>query len=48
MRDDLRPGIRQTGFERKVTIYFEPIGDRLLILSILYRGRLPSRPDLNP
>jgi plasmid stabilization system protein ParE len=39
MRDDLAPGIRTTGFERRATIYFKVIEKRVLILAILYGGR---------
>jgi len=38
-RDDLRPGIRTVGFERKATIYFKVVGDHIVIVSIMYRGR---------
>lgn len=38
-RDDLRPGLRTVGFERKVTIYFTIVEDRIIIVSIMYRGR---------
>ncbi len=39
MRDDLAPGIRTTGFERRVTIYFKVVEKRILILGIFYGGR---------
>ncbi|ADW70571.1 type II toxin-antitoxin system RelE/ParE family toxin [Granulicella tundricola] len=38
-RDDLRPGIRTIGFERRVTIYFAVESDQVQIISILYGGR---------
>jgi toxin ParE1/3/4 len=39
IRDDLAPGIRTTGFERRVTIYFKVVEERVLILGIFYGGR---------
>jgi plasmid stabilization system protein ParE len=38
-RDDIRPGPRTVGFERRVTIAFTVVGDDLIILRILYAGR---------
>ncbi len=38
-RDDLAPGIRTTVFERRATIYFKVVADRVYILGVLYRGR---------
>jgi toxin ParE1/3/4 len=38
-RDDIRPGLRTVGFERRVTIAFTVVGDDLIILRILYAGR---------
>jgi len=38
-RDDLRPGIRLIGFERRVTIAFTVTDDTVLIARILYGGR---------
>jgi toxin ParE1/3/4 len=38
-RDDLRPGLRTVGFERRVTIAFTLSGDDIVILRILYTGR---------
>jgi toxin ParE1/3/4 len=38
-RDDLRPGLRTTGFERRVTIYFKVVGQQVLIVGIYYAGR---------
>jgi toxin ParE1/3/4 len=46
-RDDLRAGVRSTGFEKLVVIYFEVTEDNLLVLSILYRGKMPAPPDLH-
>jgi toxin ParE1/3/4 len=38
--DDIRPGVRSTGFERRVTIYFDVRDDAIAILYVLYAGRL--------
>jgi plasmid stabilization system protein ParE len=38
-RDDIAPGLRTTGFESRVTIYFSVAGKEVLIVSILYGGR---------
>ena len=38
-RDDLRPGLRLTGFERRVTIAFTVEHDHVLILRLFYAGR---------
>lgn len=38
-RDDLRPGLRVAGFERRVTIAFTVEGDRATILRLAYGGR---------
>ena len=38
-RDDLAPGIRTTGFERRVTIYFKLIETRVIVIGIFYAGR---------
>jgi toxin ParE1/3/4 len=38
-RDDIRPGLRTLGFERRATIAFTVKGDELIILRILYAGR---------
>ena len=45
IRDDIAPGIRATGFERRVTIYFKVVEKRVLILGIFYGGR-KFRADL--
>jgi toxin ParE1/3/4 len=37
--DDLRPGLRTIGFERRVTIAFVVDVDRVVILRIFYGGR---------
>ncbi|MDP3254588.1 MAG: type II toxin-antitoxin system RelE/ParE family toxin [Bosea sp. (in: a-proteobacteria)] len=39
LHDDLLPGLRIIGMERRVTIAFRIIGDRVEILRILYGGR---------
>ena len=38
-RDDLRPGLRTIGFERRATIAFTVKGEDVIILRILYGGR---------
>jgi toxin ParE1/3/4 len=38
-RDDLWPGLRVTGFERRVTIAFTVTADTVTILRMLYGGR---------
>jgi toxin ParE1/3/4 len=38
-RDDLRPGLRIIGFERRITIAFHIVRDRVTIDRILYGGR---------
>ena len=38
-RDDIRPGLRITGFERRVTIAFTLEGNRAVILRLAYGGR---------
>jgi toxin ParE1/3/4 len=39
LRNDLRPGVRTIGFERRVTIAFQVDVSRVVILRILYGGR---------
>ena len=41
-RDDIRPGLRTAGFERRVTIAFQVAADAVIILRILYGGRSPE------
>lgn len=38
-RDDIRPGMRIVGFERRVTIAFSVMEERVTILRIFYGGR---------
>lgn len=38
-RDDLRPGLRVLGFERRVAIALQVTADTVTILRILYGGR---------
>ena len=38
-RDDLRPGVRTIGFERRATIAFMIAGDEVIILRVFYGGR---------
>ena len=40
-RDDIRPGVRTTGFEKRVTITFEVEAETVVILGIFYGGRMP-------
>jgi len=39
LRDDLRPGLRTVGFERRITIAFAIEDHRVVILRIFYGGR---------
>ncbi|MCJ2012385.1 type II toxin-antitoxin system RelE/ParE family toxin [Methylobacterium sp. J-076] len=39
LRDDVRPGLRIIGLERRVTVAFTVEGERVVILRIFYRGR---------
>ena len=43
-RDDLRPGLRVLGFERRVVIAYQVHSDKVTILRILYGGRLLEKP----
>ncbi|MBS0296905.1 MAG: type II toxin-antitoxin system RelE/ParE family toxin [Proteobacteria bacterium] len=38
-RDDLRPGLRLLGFERRATIAFTVVEDSVLIVRVFYGGR---------
>ena len=38
-RDDLRPGIRTIGYERRVTVAFAVFEEEVLILRLFYGGR---------
>ena len=38
-RDDIRPGLRTLGFERRATIIFQVTGQEVLIVRVLYGGR---------
>jgi toxin ParE1/3/4 len=38
-RDDIAPGLRTIGFERRVTIAFRVSGDTVEIVAIAYAGR---------
>ena len=38
-RDDLRPGLRITNFERRVTIAFTVVNETVFIARIFYAGR---------
>ena len=39
LREDLGPGLRTLGFERRVTIAFRILPDRVQIVRVLYGGR---------
>lgn len=39
LRDDIRPGLRTTGFRSRIVIAFATIDDALVILGIYYGGR---------
>ena len=45
IRNDIRPGIRMVGFERRISIAFFVEGDEVLITGILYAGRQLSRTE---
>ncbi len=38
-RDDIRPGLRVVGFERRVTVAFQVTEARVTILRVFYGGR---------
>ena len=38
-RDDIRPGLRIVGFERRVTVAFTVEAERVVILRLFYGGR---------
>jgi toxin ParE1/3/4 len=38
-RDDIRPGLRTIGFERRATIAFKIVGREVVIIRIFYGGR---------
>ena len=43
LREDLRPGLRVAGFERRAVIAFQVRSDTVAILRILYAGRSVER-----
>jgi toxin ParE1/3/4 len=45
-RDDLSPGTRSTGYERRVTIVFRPGESAVTILAILYGGQQEELANL--
>ena len=45
IRNDIRPGIRMVGFERRISIAFFIESDEVLIAGILYAGRQLSRTE---
>lgn len=38
-RDDIRPGLRTMGFERRATIVFQVAGEKVVIVRIFYGGQ---------
>ncbi|MDP1873334.1 type II toxin-antitoxin system RelE/ParE family toxin [Phenylobacterium sp.] len=46
-RDDIRPGLRMIGFERRVTIAFV-VGEQVTILRVFYAGRDWEAESLPP
>ncbi len=38
-RDDLRPGVRTIGFERRFTVVFSVIDGQVVVLRLMYGGR---------
>jgi toxin ParE1/3/4 len=44
-RDDIRPGLRITGFERRITIAFVTSETEVLILRLYYGGRNRLAPS---
>ena len=38
-RDDVGPGIRIVGFQRRVSIVFKVNGDEVIVLGVYYGGR---------
>jgi len=44
-RDDIRPGLRIIGFERRIAVAFVVRERDVVILRLLYAGRSMDRPD---
>lgn len=44
-RDDLGPGLRIVGFERRVSILFLPSDEQVTVIGIFYAGRQPGSRD---
>ena len=38
-RDDIRPGLRVIGFERRATIIFQVLEDEVIIVRVFYGGQ---------
>ena len=38
-RDDIRPGLRVIGFERRATIVFQVLEDEVIIVRVFYGGQ---------
>ena len=47
-RDDLFPGLRVVGFERRLSIAFLVEPERVVILRVLYGGRQTFTPPTTP
>lgn len=45
VRDEIEPGLRIVGFERRASIAFKVHGDEVVIVRILYAGRQLSRTE---
>ncbi|WP_133117219.1 type II toxin-antitoxin system RelE/ParE family toxin [Mesorhizobium sanjuanii] len=43
--DDIAPGLRTVGWRRRATIAFEVTGTTVVVLRILYAGRMLELPD---
>ena len=39
LREDIRPGLRIVGFERRVTVALVVVAERVVVLRLFYRGR---------
>lgn len=47
-RDDILPGLRLVGFEKRVTLAFHISGDTVIFDRILYGGRVLPQPESPP
>ncbi|WP_411032999.1 type II toxin-antitoxin system RelE/ParE family toxin [Shinella sp. BYT-45] len=47
-RDDIFPGLRVVGFEKRVTLAFHIVGDTVVFDRVLYAGRqFPAEDDMS-